>query len=208
MILVTTTNVSLDGVMQGLGGADEDRRHGFDRGGWALPLLDDESRAHVDAVFGGASAFLFGRRTYEIFAPYWGARRDPDAGAIAAALNSRPKFVASATLTDVDWAGTRVLAGDLYTALRDLLADGDGYLLVPGSGELVRWLLANGLVDQLELLTYPVVVGKGARLFPDAGPDLALDLIESRATPRGVTIQRFRPAGRPEYAPTLPDPDA
>ena len=100
------------------------------------------------------------------------------------------------------WAshsGTTVLTGDVAAAVRDLKAQQDGELLVPGSGALVRWLLANDLVDQLDLLTYPVVVGQGTRLFPDTGPDTALDLVESRSTPKGITIQVYRPTGRPRY---------
>ncbi|GAA5189257.1 dihydrofolate reductase family protein [Arthrobacter gyeryongensis] len=207
MRLKTTTNVSVDGVMQGLGGADEDRRGGFERGGWAIPLLDAETGDYLGEVYGGASAFLFGRRTYEIFAPYWGMMTDPSTNPIAAALNSRPKYVASTSLTDPQWAGTTVLSGDLATAIGELKAHHDGDLLVPGSGVLVRWLLANDLIDQLDLLTYPVVVGQGTRLFPESGPDLALELVSSRTTSRGITIQTYRPAGRPEYATSTVDPE-
>jgi dihydrofolate reductase len=210
MRLTTTTNVSVDGVMQGLGGPDEDRRGGFDRGGWAIPLLDTETGAYLNQVYGGAAAFLFGRRTYEIFAGYWGAMIDPTTNPIAAALNSRPKYVVSTSLTDPQWAGTSVLTGDVAAAVGDLKAQQDGELLVPGSGALVRWLLANDLVDlvdQLDLLTYPVVVGQGTRLFPDTGPDIALELVTSRTTSRGITIQTYRPAGRPEYATSTGDPN-
>jgi dihydrofolate reductase len=98
MKLTTITNVSVDGVMQGLGGPDEDRRGGFERGGWALPLFDNEAATFLNQVYQRADAFLFGRRTYEIFAGYWGAISDPG-NPIAAALNTRPKYVASATLT-------------------------------------------------------------------------------------------------------------
>jgi dihydrofolate reductase len=205
--LTTTTNVSVDGVMQGLGGPDEDRRDGFDRGGWAIPLLDTETGDYLDQVYDGAAAFLFGRRTYEIFAGYWGAMADPSTSPIAAALNSRPKYVASTSLTDPKWAGTTVLHGDVAAAVGDLKARHDGILLVPGSGVLVRWLLANDLVDQLDMLTYPVVVGQGTRLFPDSGPDVALDLVNSRTTSRGITIQTYRPLGRPEYATSTVDPE-
>src|SRR2546425_8896497 len=166
MKLTTTTNVSVDGVMQGLGGPDEDRSGGFDRGGWAIPLLDTETEDYLNQVYGGAAAFLFGRRTYEIFAGSWGAMADPSTSPIAAGLNSRPKYVVSTSLADPLWAGTTVLHGDLASAIGDLRAHQDGTLLVPGSGALVRWLLANGLVDQLDLLTYPVVIGQGTRLFP------------------------------------------
>lgn len=207
MRLTTTTNVSVDGVMQGLGGPDEDRSGGFERGGWAIPLLDTETGDYLNRVYGGAAAFLFGRRTYEIFAGYWGAMADPSTNPIASALNSRPKYVASTSLADPQWAGTTVLHGDFATAVRDLKAHQDGDLLVPGSGALVRWLLANGLVDQLDLVTYPVVVGQGTRLFPNAGPDLALDLVSSRTTSRGITIQSYRLLGRPEYATSTVGPE-
>jgi len=207
MRLTTTTNVSVDGVMQGLGGPDEDRSGGFDRGGWAIPLLDTETGDYLNQVYGRAAAFLFGRRTYEIFAGYWGAMADPGTNPIASALNSRPKYLVSTTIADPQWQGTTVLHGDVATAVAELKANYDGELLVPGSGALVRWLLANGLVDELDLVTYPVVVGQGTRLFPESGPDMALDLISSRSTSGGITIQTYRPLGRPEYAASTVAPD-
>jgi dihydrofolate reductase len=200
MRLTTTTNISVDGVMQGLGGPDEDRSGGFDRGGWAIPLLDTETGDYLNDVYGRAAAFLFGRRTYEIFAGSWGTIIEMRTSPIGAALNSRPKYVVSTSLTDPQWMGTTVLTGDVAAAVGDLKAQQDGELLVPGSGALVRWLLASNLVDQIDLLTYPVVVGQGTRLFPDTGPDIALELVTSRTTSRGITIQSYRPAGRPEYA--------
>jgi dihydrofolate reductase len=199
MKLTTTTNVSVDGVMQGLGGPDEDRRGGFERGGWALPLFDDEAATFVYDVYQRADAFLFGRRTYEIFAGYWGLMADSD-NPIAAALNTRPKYVASTTLTDPQWADTTVLSGDVAAAVGELKAKPGRELQVHGSGNLVRWLLDSDLVDEIILLTYPVVLGQGTRLFPDTGPDTALELVDSRATPSGVTIQVYRLTGRPQYA--------
>jgi dihydrofolate reductase len=199
MKLTTITNVSVDGVMQGLGGPDEDRSGGFERGGWALPLFDDEAASFLSHVYQRADAFLFGRRTYEIFAGYWGVMEDPD-NPIASALNTKRKYVASTTLTDPRWAGTTVLSGDVAAAIRELKAGPAGELQVHGSGNLVRWLFEHGLVDEITLLTYPLVVGQGTRLFPDTGSDTALDLVDSRATPNGVTIQVYRPAGRPEHA--------
>jgi dihydrofolate reductase len=204
MKLTITTNVSVDGVMQGLGAPDEDRRGGFERGGWAPPLLDTESEDYLKEIYQRAAAFLFGRRTYEIFAGSWGAIPAMSTSPIGAALNSRPKYVVSTSLTDPQWAGTSVLSGDVAAAVGDLKAHQDGELLVPGSGVLVRWLLANDLVDQLDLVTYPVVVGMGTRLFPDTGPAMALVLVESRSTSSGVTIQTYRPAGRPRYATGTP----
>ncbi|MBB5790901.1 dihydrofolate reductase family protein [Jiangella mangrovi] len=200
MKLTTVTNVSVDGVMQGLGGADEDRRGGFERGGWALPLFTGESEAYLGQVYERADAFLFGRQTYEIFAGSWGTWADPGDSPIWTALNTRPKFVASTTLTDPQWAGTTVLDGDTAAAVADLKARPGGELQVHGSGTLLRWLLDQQLVDEIVLLTYPVVVGQGVRLFPDDGPDRALELADFRAFPNGITAQVYRPAGPPQYA--------
>ena len=198
MKLTTNTNVSVDGVMQGLGGPEEDRRGGFERGGWAMPHFDSETAALIGQVYQRADAFLFGRRTYEIFAGSWGAMADSD-DPIAVALNTRPKYVASTTLTDPQWADTTVLSGDVAAAVGELKAKPGGELQAVGSLSLVRLLLDNDPVDELTLLTYPVVVGQGRRLFPDPGPDLALELVESRATASGVTIRVYRTAGRPRY---------
>jgi dihydrofolate reductase len=203
MKLTTITHVSLDGVMQGLGGSDEDRSGGFERGGWAIPLFDDEAGAFLDEVFGRADAFLFGRRTYEIFAGSWGTGSwgaSQGDNPISAALNTRPKYVASTTLTDPRWADTTVLSGDVAAAVGELKAKPGGELQVHGSGSLIRWLMDHDLVDEINLFTYPLVVGQGTRLFPDTGPDRALELLESRVTPGGLIIQVYRPAGRPEYA--------
>ena len=196
MKLTTNTNVSVDGVMQGLGGPDEDRRGGFERGGWVTDKFDLEAMTALDQIYERADAFLFGRRTYDIFAGSWGALEELRAHPIGVALNARPKYVASTTPFDPDWANTTVLSGDVAAAIRDLKAKPDGELQVPGSGVLVRWLLENDLVDEITLFTVPVVVGQGTRLFPHAGPARALDLVESHSTPGGVTIQVYRPTGR------------
>jgi dihydrofolate reductase len=205
MKLTTTTWVSVDGVMQGLGGPDEDRSGGFERGGWAMPLVDNEAGTFLNQVYERADAFLFGRRTYEIFAGYWGTFADPGSNPIAAALNSRPKYVASTTLTEPRWANTTVLSGDVAAAVGELKAKREGELQVHGSGALIRWLLDNQLVDEITLFLCPVVIGQGTRLFPDTGPDIALELVESRSTPKGVTIQIYRPTGRPQYETATPD---
>ncbi|WP_017573167.1 dihydrofolate reductase family protein [Nocardiopsis halotolerans] len=200
MKLTTITNVSVDGVMQGLGASDEDRRGGFERGGWALPLFDDEAGRFLGGVYQRADAFLFGRRTYEIFAGSWGAMPDPSVSPIAAALNTRPKYVASSTLNEPGWADTTVLSGDVTAAVREMRTQRGGELQVHGSGSLVRWLLDHRLVDEITLLTYPVLVGQGTRLFPGTGPDTALDLVDSRALTSGITVQVYRTSGRPRYA--------
>jgi dihydrofolate reductase len=162
--------------------------------------------AFINQTYEGADAFLFGRRTYELFAGYWGAEEraraaadDPASHPIAAALNTKPKYVASTTLADPRWANTTVLSGDLAAAVGALKAGPAGVLQVHGSGTLIRWLLENNLVDEMNLIIVPVVVGQGTRLFPDAGPDILLDLVESRTDSKGVTTQVYRPAGRPRY---------
>jgi len=186
--------------MQGLGGADEDRRGGFERGGWAPPLFYGEASTFLNEIYQRADAFLFGRRTYEIFAGSWGTWDDPGDSPIWTALNAKSKYVASTTLTDPRWAHTTVLSGDVAAAIAKLKAGPPGEMQVNGSGKLIRWLFDKKLVDEIILFTYPVVIGQGARLFPDTGPDIALELVESRATPGGVTIQVYRPSGRPQYA--------
>jgi dihydrofolate reductase len=198
MKLTTMTQVTVDGVMQANGGPNV-LDVGFERAGWARPLFNNEAMTFVSQVYQGADAFLFGRRTYDLFAGYWGVM-DPGSSPIADALNTRPKYVVSNTLTEPRWADTTVLAGDVAAAIGELKAKPGGELQVHGSGRLVRWLLEKDLVDEMNLLIGPVVVGQGTRLFPDNGPDIALDLVESRAFPKGITLQVYRPAGRPQYA--------
>jgi dihydrofolate reductase len=203
MRLTTTTQVSVDGVMQGPGGPDEDERDVFERGGWAH--FDHEAGGVMDEIYQRADAFLFGRRTYEIFAGSWGMWDDPGDSPIWTALNTKPKYVASTTLTDPQWANTTVLAGEVTAAVGELKAKPGRELQVHGSGVLFRWLLDNDLIDEINLFTFPVVVGQGTRLFPDTGPDIALASGGSRTTPSGVTIQVYRPAGIPRYGPATVD---
>jgi dihydrofolate reductase len=201
MKLTTMTQVTVDGVMQGNGHAtDEERRNGFERGGWAMGVFDDETGTFITQTYQRADAFLFGRLTYESFADTWGAKAEMRAHPIGVALNTKPKYLASTTLTDPQWADTTVLSGDLAAAIGELKAKPGGELQVHGSGALIRWLLENDLVDEITLLIVPVVLGQGTRLFPDTGPDIALDVVDSRADSKGVTIQVYRPAGRPQYA--------
>src|SRR5204863_2550666 len=160
----------------------------------------NEGMTFLNEVYERADAFLFGRRTYEIFAGSWGTWTDPGDSPIWTALNTKPKYVASTTLTEPRWENTTVLSGDLAAAIGELKAKPRGELQVHGSGKLIRSLLDNQLVDEIILLTYPVIIGQGTRLFPDTGRDRALELVESRATSRGVPSQICRPTGRPRYA--------
>ena len=201
MKLTTVTNVSLDGVTQGHREIAVGTGHdsgGFERFGWGPPLLDDVASTYISETFQRADAFLFGRRTYEIFAGSWGAGMDPG-NPVGEALNAAPKYVVSTTLTDPRWPGTTVLSGDVAAAVDDLRAGPDGELQVWGSGTLIRYLLEHRLIDELVLLTYPVIVGQGTRLFPDTGSDIGLELVDLRSTPKGLTIQTYRTTGLPEY---------
>jgi dihydrofolate reductase len=198
MQLTVTTFLSVDGVYQGPGGPNEDRSGGFERGGWLVPHFDEATGQFMDSVFQKVDAFLLGRRTYDIFAASWPNATDTD-DTVANRLNTLPKYVASTTLTNPEWANTTVLKGDLASAVRELKDREGRELQVHGSGELVRFLLDNDLVDRLNLLVFPVIVGAGRRLFPESGIATGLVLDESRTTGSAVTISTYRAAGRPEF---------
>ncbi|MEE2032073.1 dihydrofolate reductase family protein [Rhodococcus chondri] len=198
MKLTVTTFVSADGVAQGPGGPDEDRSGGFSRGGWVVPHFDEDTGVFITEVFGRADAFLLGRHTYDIFAASWPNSTDPD-DPVANALNTLPKYVASTTLTDPEWGPTTVLGDDVPAAVAELKKQPGRELQVHGSLELVQTLHRHDLVDEYNLLIFPVVVGQGRRLFPDDGPDTGLSLVELRTTGSGVVIGVYRPTGRPEY---------
>jgi dihydrofolate reductase len=194
MKLTASMMVTLDGVYQGPGGPEEDRRGGFDRGGWTAPYGDEEGWSFLTSWFERADAFLLGRKTWEIWESYWPLH---DAGdPVSHGINVLPKHVASTTLKDSEWQNTHVVSGDLEAAVRELKAQPGRELQVHGSGELLRWLLERDLVDELNLRLYPVVVGDGLRLFPEHGQTHDLTLVESRSLPQGVTLLTYRPAGR------------
>lgn len=198
MRLTVTTFVSVDGVMQGPGGPDEDRSDGFTRGGWLAPLFDQDAGQFMNGVFNQVDAFLLGRRTYDIFAGYWPKVQDPD-DPIASRLNTLPKYVASTTVTEPEWGPTTILSGDVPAAVAELKQRPGRELQVHGSGRLVRTLHDHDLVDEYRLLVFPVIVGEGRRLFPDCGIATGLSLVDSRTTSTGVAIQVYRPTGRPEF---------
>jgi dihydrofolate reductase len=198
MKLTVTTFVSVDGVMQGPGGPTEDPSDGFERGGWLVPHFDEATGEFMNSVFERVDAFLLGRRTYDIFAAAWPNATDPD-DPVATKLNTLRKHVASTTLKDPEWSGATVIEGDVAEAVRTLKEQPGGELQVHGSGRLVQYLLRNDLVDELNLIVFPVIVGDGRRLFADKGLATGLRLIESRTTPSGVVIQRYETAGRPEF---------
>ncbi|UOE45059.1 dihydrofolate reductase family protein [Agromyces larvae] len=172
MKLTTITQLTLDGVTQGNGGPSaEDREGGFERGGWARGAGDDATRDHIAATFQRADAFLIGRRTYDILLDFWGTIEDLKRHPIGAALNAKPKYVASRTLTVPEWANTTVLGEDLFAAVTELKASGDGELQVHGSSRLIQWLLEQDLVDEMELIVIPVVLGSDRLSFRFEGRD-------------------------------------
>ncbi|MDT9692056.1 dihydrofolate reductase family protein [Streptomyces sp. P9(2023)] len=196
--LSLTQFVTLDGVYQAPGGVEEDRRGGFEHGGWSVPFGDEDFGAFVSEVFTRPAAFLLGRQTYEIFAGYWPKHDDPD-DPIPSQLNALPKYVVSTTLKTADWAPTTVLGGDAVqevTALKDRV---DGEIQMHGSGKLAQTLMAADLIDTLHLLVFPVVLGTGFRLFPDGARPTAFRNAGSRTTSTGVSINTYELAGRPEY---------
>ncbi|GAA3865336.1 dihydrofolate reductase family protein [Streptomyces sedi] len=194
MRLTLTQFVSLDGVVQGPGGPHEDTTDGFTRGGWVVPYADEAMGRLVSGWFAEADAFLLGRRTYEIFAAHWPLISDPD-DIVAVKLNGLPKYVVSSRLRTPSWQGTEVLGPDTVAEVAELRERPGRELQVHGSGPLARTLLAEGLVDEVRLLTFPVVLGGGRRLLPEGTPPAALRLTHAESTPTGVVVQVYEPAG-------------
>jgi dihydrofolate reductase len=196
MKLTATMMLTVDGVYQGPGAPDEDRRGGFDRGGWVAPYGHQEVWRFITSVFDRADALLLGRKTWEIWEPYWPQHDDNPVGHV---INVLPKYVPSTTLKDPTWQNTHVIDTDVEGQVRELKQKPGRELQVHGSGELLRWLLERDLVDELNLQLYPVVVGDGLRLFAERGQTHNLALVDSRSTPSGVTLQTYRLAGRATF---------
>ncbi|MFI8962335.1 dihydrofolate reductase family protein [Streptomyces sp. NPDC053493] len=196
--LSLTQFLTLDGVHQAPGGPEEDTGDGFDQGGWSVPYDDEDFGRFMTEVFRRPTAFLLGRRTYEIFAGYWPQQTDPD-DPVASKLNGLPKYVASTTLTHADWPTTTVLGGDVAQEVADLKGGLQGEIQMHGSAGLARTLFAHDLIDTLHLLVYPVVLGKGRRLFAEGVTPSAFRLTDTRTTGTGVAIHTYELAGRPTY---------
>jgi dihydrofolate reductase len=198
MRITLTTFLTLDGVMQGPGTPREDTSGGFEHGGWQFPYADQELETYGNAWFEEADAFLLGRRTYEIFAAFWPTVTDED-DPIATRLNTLPKYVVSTTLTEARWNNTTIIGSDVQREITELKSRPGRELQIHGSGLLAQGLLDRGLIDEVRLWTYPVVLGTGKRLFEPGRVPTALRLVESRTTGSGCVLSVYRPEGRPTY---------
>lgn len=184
--LVAVEFLTVDGVMQGLGSPDEDTDGGFRHGGWGARFVEG---VDPSASLGATTAYLFGRRTYEKMAAFWPSQ--PDSNPIAAHLNATPKYVATRTLTSVDWAGAELLEGDLEAGVAELKSGGEGNVTVLGSGVLVQELMRRDLVDELRLFVHPLLLGTGKRLFGDLPAPRSLRLVEVGSTPLGSVVVTY-----------------
>ena len=185
--------LTLDGVMQGFGGPDEDREGGFEHGGWGAPYATEEIGQRAGEGMGAITAYLFGRKTYEHMAAHW--PNEPDENPIARHLNATPKYVVTRTLTSLDWAGSQVLDGDVVESVIDLKSESDGSITVLGSGELVQTLIEHGLIDDYRLFVHPLMLGSGKRLFRETSRLLPLRLVDCAPTSTGVLMLHYEAAG-------------
>ena len=191
--LTVTTFLSLDGVMQAPGGPDEDTSGDFSHGGWIFPLADDAMSKEIVENFSKADAFLLGRTTYDIFAGYWPKVTDPD-DPIASSLNGLPKYVASRMRRSFTWHDSHHLP-DVVAGVAELKRRYPREVQVHGSAGLLQTLIAHDLVDEYRLLTFPVLLGGGKRLFGAGTPPRSLQLVRTGTTDTGVVVSVYRPAG-------------
>jgi dihydrofolate reductase len=190
--LTVAAFISLDGVMQAPGSPEEDTSGEFRFGGWIVPYADNVSGEAVQALFSQPFELLLGRRTYDLFAAYWPRQKaDSHSHCLADLLNRAPKHVATHHPETLEWQNSSALEGNVAEAIRALKLRDGADLLTQGSGDLVRQLLAAGLVDELRLMTFPVVLGRGKRLFDDTALASAFTLSHSTSTANGVLITRY-----------------
>ncbi len=192
--VVVFMNLTLDGVMQAPGRPDEDRRGGFEHGGWATPYADPVIGSMVGESMANTGALLLGRRTYEDFYSVWPNRTD---NPFTVVLNNTQKYVASTTLKEpLVWSNSTLLKGDAAEAVARLKEQPGKDIVILGSGELVKSLMRRNLVDEYMLLIHPLVLGSGRRLFTDGGTFAALRLVDTKTTTTGVVIATYQPANK------------
>ena len=192
--VVAFTSLTLDGVTQAPGRPDEDRRGGFEHGGWATPYADAVQGSLAGESMAHTGALLFGRRTYEDFYRYWPNRTD---NPFTAVLNNSRKYVASTTLREpLPWSNSTLLKGEAVVAVAELKRHPGMDLVVLGSVGLLQSLMRHNLVDEYVLLIHPLLLGSGRRLFTDGGALTPLRLVDAKMTTTGVMIATYQPAGR------------
>ena len=190
--LISLNHVSLDGIVQSPGGAQEDPSGGFELGGWIIPYFDEAMGKRLDRIVSGSFDLLLGRRTYEIFAAHW-----PYAGdnPIAEGFNRAVKYVATRGTSELDWKNSQALQGDAVEAVRQLKAQNGPEIQIYGSSRFLQTLIAADLIDEYLTWTYPLVLGRGKRMFEDRAPARALRLVESEQSSTGVITSRYLPDG-------------
>ncbi|HEX5199201.1 dihydrofolate reductase family protein [Paractinoplanes rhizophilus] len=194
--LVVSTFVSLDGVMQGPGGAGEDDSNGFPHGGWLPPHVDEDFGRIMGEVLESADGMLLGRKSYDILNSYWPNVPDEEG---AAQINGMPKYVTTRSPMEATWRNTHVLVGEAAQTVAEVKRTTDGVLLVQGSSDLIRTLQGADLIDEYRLLIFPVVLGQGKRLFAEGTTPAGLKLTGSSTTGAGVIHVRYEPQGKPAY---------
>ena len=192
--IIVATFISLDGVMQAPGGPQEDPTGGFTLGGWTAPYFDAALGASLGEIFGRPFDLLLGRKTYDIFAAHWPYVTDPNEP-IAGVFNQVTKYVASRSKPKLTWQNSRLLGEDVVASLKKLKGESGSDLLVQGSSELLQTLWKNSMVDQFSVLIFPVVLGKGKRLFGDGAIPAGLKLLKSKSYPTGVIVANYAPDG-------------
>jgi dihydrofolate reductase len=190
--IIAITQVTLDGVMQAPGGPEEDPSNGFTHGGWAMPFVDEAAGQIIGEIIAGEFDLLLGRRTYDIWASYWPNHGD---NPIGKAFNKATKYVVTHRPGQLGWKTSHPIGGDVVDEVRRLKASDGPTLHVWGSSELLQTLIAAGLVDEHRLWVFPVVLGKGKRLFENGVPPRGLSLVATQSTPSGVLANTYRPAG-------------
>ncbi|WP_405898240.1 dihydrofolate reductase family protein [Streptomyces sp. NBC_00727] len=195
--IIVSTFLTLDGVMQAPGGPDEDAESGFAHGGWQKPTSDDEVGEAIGGWYEDTDAMLLGRKTYDIFSSYW-PTADP-ANPFTERMNGMRKYVASRTLTSLDWQNSELLTGDTAEAVRRLKATEGRNINVVGSGDLAQTLMRNDLVDEYRLTIHPVIIGTGKRLFADGTVPTALEPVSVSTTKSGTVLAVYRTTGKPTY---------
>jgi dihydrofolate reductase len=190
--IIVSEFVTLDGVMQAPGYPWEDRRGGFEHGGWQQPYFDQIGGSYIVNAMAASGGFLLGRRTYEIFAGFWPLQ--PAGDTMAVMINNLPKYVVSTTLKEpLSWTSSTLIKGDVAEEVTRLKRENGKDLLVIGSGELVQTLMQHDLVDEYRLMVHPVILGSGIRLFREGSPKISLRLIDDKTTSTGVVILTYRP---------------